>query len=156
MVGHGNQAYPQMPPLSEDELTAFLDEMPVARLSSHNRDGTIHTVPGYFKYEGGAILLGTQATTHKVRNIERDPNVTVLIDNQSPPWKGVLIYGRAELDHDDLVAKRTAIFERYMPPEDAREFASALANKYPPAVIRVTPTRITSWDYSKQGFVHNL
>jgi nitroimidazol reductase NimA-like FMN-containing flavoprotein (pyridoxamine 5'-phosphate oxidase superfamily) len=145
--------YPQMPPFTQDELVAFLNEAPVARLSSLNPDGTIHIAPVYFKYDNGDILIGTQDVTRKARNIRHNPNVTLLIDNQSPPWKGILIYGEATLDYEDVVAKRILIFERYMPPENAQKLATGLANNYTPVVIRVKPKRVTSYDYSKHGFV---
>lgn len=144
--------YPQKPPFTQDELVAFLNEAPVARLSSLNTDGTIHIAAVYFKYDNGDILIGTQDITRKVRNIKHNPNVTVLIDNQAPPWKGVLIYGDAELDYEDVIAKRAAIFERYMPAENALKFATELASSYTPVVIRVKPRRVISYDYSKQGF----
>ena len=145
--------YPQMPPLTPDELAAFLNEAPIARLSSMNPDGTIHTAPVYFKYDNGDILIGTQEVTRKVRNSKQNPNVTVLIDNQAPPYKGVVIYGEAELDYEDVIAKRVAIFERYMPTETAQQFATGLANSYVPVIIRVKPSRMISYDYSKQGFI---
>jgi nitroimidazol reductase NimA-like FMN-containing flavoprotein (pyridoxamine 5'-phosphate oxidase superfamily) len=150
------KTYPQKPPFTQDELVAFLNEAPVARLSSMNPDGTIHNAAVYFKYDNGDILIGTQDVTHKVRNIKHNPNVTVLIDNQAPPWKGVLIYGKAELDYEDVVAKRISIFERYMPAENARKLAADLANSYTPVVIRVKPKRMTSYDYSKPGFIQAI
>jgi nitroimidazol reductase NimA-like FMN-containing flavoprotein (pyridoxamine 5'-phosphate oxidase superfamily) len=145
--------YPQMPPLTQDELVAFLKEAPIARLSSMNPDGTIHTAPVFFKYDDGDILIGTQEVTRKVRNSKQNPNVTVLIDNQVPPYKGVVIYGEAELDYEDVIAKRISIFERYMPTENARGLATGLANHYDPVIIRVKPKRMTSYDYSKPGFI---
>jgi PPOX class probable F420-dependent enzyme len=144
--------YPQMPPFTQDELEAFLNDAPVARLCSHNRDGSIHIAPVYFKYDHGALLMGTQATTRKVKNITHDPQITILVDNQAPPWKGVIIYGEAELEYEDAVAKRVQIFERYMPLENARTLATGLAQSYRPVVIRVTPKQVVSYDYSKQGF----
>ena len=145
--------YPQMPPLTQDELVAFLNEAPIARLSSMNPDGTIHTAPVFFKYDNGDILIGTQEVTRKVRNSKQNPSVTVLIDNQAPPYKGVVIYGEAELDYEDVIAKRISIFERYMPTENARGLATGLANNYEPVIIRVKPKHMTSYDYSKQGFI---
>jgi len=145
--------YPQMPPLTQDELVTFLNEAPIARLSSMNPDGTIHTAPVFFKYDNGDILIGTQEVTRKVRNSRQNPNVTVLIDNQAPPYKGVVIYGEAELDFEDVIAKRVAIFERYMPTENARGLATGLANNYEPVIIRVKPSHVISYDYSKQGFI---
>jgi PPOX class probable F420-dependent enzyme len=159
-TGHGEQEarmhpYPQMPPFTEVERDAFLSAPGVARLSSLNPDGTIHTVPVMFRFDGRDIVIGTQLVTRKVRNIEHNPNVTVLVDNQVPPFQGVLVYGRAELDHEDVVAKRTEIFERYMPTERAVGLATGLANLYTPVIIRVRPERITSWDYTREGFIQS-
>jgi len=150
------KSYPQKPPFTQDELTAFLNEAPIARLSSMNANGTIHIAPVYFKYDHGDIIMGTQDGTHKVRNIKRNPKVTLLIDNQTPPWKGVLIYGEAVLDYADVIAKRITIFERYMPTENARKFAEDLASTFVPVIIRVKPTNIVSYDYSKQGFIQTI
>ncbi len=141
--------YPQQPPLTQEELVEFLGAMPVAALASHNPDGTIHVAPVWFQYVDGDILLGTQAISRKVRNIELDPDVTVMIDSREPPYRGVMIYGTATLDTDDLVAKRIEIFARFMPRPDADGLANGLAARYQPAVIRVHPTRFASWDYSK-------
>ncbi|HLO31228.1 MAG TPA: pyridoxamine 5'-phosphate oxidase family protein [Anaerolineales bacterium] len=137
----------------QNELVAFLNEAPVARLSSMNHDGTIHMAVAYFKYDGGEILIGTQDITHKVRNIKNNPNVTVLIDNQEYPFRGVLIYGLAVLDYEDVTAKRASIFERYMPAEDALEMASDLSSRFTCVVIRIKPKRMTSYDYSKAGII---
>ena len=145
--------YPQKPPLTQDELMTFLNEAPIARLSSMNPDGTIHMAAAYFKYDSGDILIGTQDITHKVRNIKNSPNVTVLIDNQEYPFRGVLIYGVAVLEYEDVIAKRASIFERYMPVEEAREMASDLSNRFTCVVIRIKPNRVTSYDYSKSGII---
>ena len=71
-----------------------------------NADGTVHLTAVYFKYDNGDIIIGTQDVSRKVRNIKQNPNVTLLIDNQAPPWKGVIVYGTAELEYEDVVAKR--------------------------------------------------
>ena len=145
--------YPQKPPLTQDELVAFLSEAPVARMSSLNPDGTIHMAAAYFKYDNGDILIGTQDITHKIRNIKNNPNVTVLIDNQEYPFRGILIYGVAVLDYEDVIAKRASIFERYMPAQDAQEMAADLSSRFLCVVIRIKPKRVTSYDYAKPGII---
>lgn len=147
----GSPPYPQAPALTEDELAEFLQSADIARLATHNEDGSIHLAPQYFAYEAPDILLGTQLEARRVRNITRDPRVTVLFDVTSPALIGAVVYGTASLDGDDVVAKRTAIFRRYMPEEDAAGFAHALADTWHSVVIRVRPERVVSFDYRK-GF----
>lgn len=141
--------YPQMPPFTNDELESFLKEAPIARFSTANEDGTIHTVPVWYRYENGELLLGTQDVTRKVRNVKRDNKVTVLIDIPGPPLKGVVIYGRAQLDYENPIPKRVSIFERYMPRDKAQALAQGLANLWKLVIVRVKPEKIISYDYGK-------
>lgn len=141
--------YPQMPPFTNEELESFLNRPLIAKLCTTNEDGTIHTAPLWFGYDNGDILFGTQDITRKVRNIRRNPNVTVLIDTAEPALQAAMIYGKAELEYEDVIPKRVSIFEKYMPPSNAADLAPALAEQFKPVVIRVKPDRIISFDYSK-------
>ena len=147
------KSYPQRPPLIDDELKTFLHAARIAHLGSMNPDGTIHIAALYFKYDEGDIVFGTQDMTNKVRNIKHNPNVTVLIDIEGPPLRGVLIYGQAELDYEDVVAKRIDLFEKYMPNENAQQFAKRMASQFAPVIIRVKPKRLSSYDYAKEGWI---
>ena len=141
--------YPQMPPLTQAELDNFLSQPLIAKVSSLNEDGSIHTAPIYFRYDKGEVFLGTQKVTRKVQNIERNPQVTLLIDEPTRPFKGVMMTGKAYVEYDDAVARRAWIFANYMPEEGALGFAQKLASKWQPAVIRFKPDQIVSFDYSK-------
>lgn len=143
-------SYPQAPPMIADEVGAFLAEAPVARLASHNADGTIHLAPAWFLYDDGQLLIGTQAVSRKARNVAADPQVTVVVDDPGPPFKGVIIYGTAELDCEDAAAKRVPIFAKYMPSERAEGMAHGLAEQFVPVIIRVRSERMISYDYAKQ------
>lgn len=142
-------AYPQLPALTDNELVSFLEEAQFARLGTLNEDGTIHITPIFFKYENGIILMATQDPSRKVRNIKRNNNVSILIDNTEVPFKGVLIYGTAELDYEDVIQKRITIFEKRLTREDAETYASRLSAKWRCVILRITPFRIASFDYSK-------
>ena len=145
--------YPQKPPFTTDELEEFLNEAPIARLGTLNPDGTIHIAALWFRYKNGEIIIGTQDKTNKIRNIKQNSNVSVLIDIEGPPLKGVLIYGRAELDYEDVLAERIAIFEKHMSREEARELAHRLASEFAPVIIRIKPERMSSYDYAKEGLI---
>jgi len=142
--------YPQMPSLNEKELDSLLKEPLNGRLCSINEDGTIHVAPIWFKYDNGEILMGTQEISRKVRNIKRNKKVSVQIDISEWPYKGVLIYGEARLDYDDLIEKRIAISEKYgSSGEEAEAFVQDIAKKWKQVLVRVKPTKIVSFDYSK-------
>ena len=141
--------YPQLPSMSKEELVSFFDKAQFARLGTLNEDGSIHIAPIFFKYHEGKILMASQEPSRKIRNIKRDPHVTVLIDTTEVPFKGVLIYGTAELDYEDVVSKRVAIFSRRLSQQEAETYATRLANKWRCVIIRITPVNIASFDYAK-------
>ena len=144
--------YPQVPGMTSEELEAFFKETLFARLGTMNEDGTIHITPIYFNYEDGQILMASQEPSRKIRNIKRCNKVSVLIDTTDLPFKGALVYGTAELDYEDIIAKRIAIFQRrpWEPsPEGGEAYARKLADKWPCVIVRVTPERIVSFDYAK-------
>ncbi len=141
--------YPQLPAFTKEELESFLEKPHIARLCSHNKEGTIHVSPVWFRHHNGQILIGTQDISQKARNVKRNSNVTVEIDTDEWPYKGVLIYGRAELDYDEPIQKRVFINEKYVSRQQAESFVRSLGRRWKQVVIRITPQRIVSYDYSK-------
>ncbi len=141
--------YPQLPAMTREELVSFLEKAKFARLGTYNDDGTIHIAPIFFKYDNGQILMATQDPSRKVRNIKRDNRVIVLIDTTDVPFKGALIYGTAQLDYEDVITQRVAIFERRLCREEAETYARRLSGKWKCVILRITPTAIASFDYSK-------
>ena len=143
--------YPQAKPFTNDEIEPFLNQPLIAKLCTHNQDGSIHIAPLWFKYQNGDILLGTQEVSRKVANIKRNSGVTVLIDTHEPTLQAVIVQGQATLDYEDVIPKRVAIFEKYMGAEESVGLANQIASAWEPVVIRVKPEQMTSFDYSK-GF----
>ena len=141
--------YPQAPNMSPAEVEAFFEQALFARLGTLNADGTLHIAPVFFKYQDGQILMATQDPSRKVRNIKRCNTVSVLIDISDVPFKGALVYGTAELDYEDIISKRIAIFERTRSRKEAEEYAHKLSDKWLCVIIRVTPQRMATFDYSK-------
>jgi PPOX class probable F420-dependent enzyme len=145
--------YPQMPPLTQAEIEIFLRKQRFARLGSINEDGTIHLTPIYFKYEKNEFILGTQQASRRVRNIKRNPNVTLLIDDTQHPYQAVMVYGKATLDYEDVLQKRIAIFEQFNTKEHSEQYAQGLCNKWASVVIRIQPDRFVSFDYEKADLI---
>lgn len=136
--------------MSADEIDTFLSAPRMARLSTINPDGTPHTLPIWYEWRDGEVLVSTQTIQRKVRNVERDPRVTVLIDSDQMPYCGVMIYGEATLEPEGAAERRVDIFERYFGDRDAAaDYARQLAQKWEPVIMRISPTKMISFDYTK-------
>jgi hypothetical protein len=48
----------------------------------------------------------------------------------------------------NAIAEKISIFEKYMSPQEARDYVEGSAEKYDPVVLRITPNQILSYDYS--------
>lgn len=144
--------YPQAPSMTEEEIKSFFEQVIYARLGTINEDGTVHIAPVFFEYVDNQIMIATQEPSRKIRNIKRDNHVTVLIDTTDLPFKGVLVYGTAELDYEDIIPKRIEIFGRrpWAPSrEEGEAYARKLSKKWKCVIVRVTPLHMASFDYSK-------
>ena len=135
--------------LTRQEAHEFLDSKPGwIVLSTVDPDGYPHAIPlGYFRL-GDEILMGVRSETRKLRNIERNPKVSLLLENGSTrkDIRGLMIQGTATLHtkpEETLYYAREAAKRRGVPeselPMEPRENA---------AYIRVVPHRYRSWDYS--------
>ena len=139
--------------LSDEEIAAFLDSRPGwAMLSTIDADGFPHTVPlGYFRL-GRDIVMGVRDGTHNVANVERNPNVSILLEDGSTmaDIRGVMLQGHARIVRESseaLQLSREGARARGVP-----ESEWPTAPRPGAAYIRVTPVRTVSWDYgtSKQ------
>jgi hypothetical protein len=111
--------------------------------------------------EDGAVIMTTFAKSQKIRNLERDPRVSLLVEDGEVygELRGVVLYGKVELERDtecvlDVLARVT---ERQGASEGAdpgamRDALRAQARKR--VAMRVLPDRIVSWDHRKLGGVY--
>jgi general stress protein 26 len=143
-------SYTQSPHLTDNEIVELLKSAEIARICTHNKDGTIHAVPVWFNYENEQIYIGTPKDSRRVRNIKRNNNVTVLIDVYvGIETKGVIIYGKASIDEKDMDQAAHSIFSRYMSEDAAKGFWKGLSELTEWVNIIVKPTHMASFDYSK-------
>lgn len=123
-----------MSSFSDAEL-AYLAKGKLGRLATIGADGVPHVVPLGWSYnpELDTIDVGGRdpAHTQKFRNVQRNPNVALVIDDVLPPWRprSVMIRGRAE-----------ALMDAVGP--DGKALGPT---------IRITPTKINSWGMDVEG-----
>jgi PPOX class probable F420-dependent enzyme len=118
-----------------------------AILATTRPDGRPHAVPVCFVLEDDDVLILTNEATAKGRALQGDPRVTLVVDDETPPFAFVMIEGTAELSRDpdeiDQVAPR--IGERYDGPEGVDEFVR-FAHEALGLLVRVKPTKIVALD----------
>lgn len=141
--------YTQSPHLNENEIEEFIKTAKIARICSHNKDGTIHAVPVWYNYENGKIIIGTPKASRRTGNIRRNSNVTVLIDEVGPPTRAVIIYGKASIVEENMDQAAHSIFSRYMSEEEAKRYWKGLSELTEWVKVIIEPVHIASFDYSK-------
>ncbi len=144
-------SYTQSPHLNDNEIEEFLKTAKIARICSYNKDSTIHAVPVWYNYENGRIIIGTPKAIRRARNINRNSNVTVLIDEIGPPTRAVIVYGKANIDEKGMDDAALSIFIRYMSKEEAKGYWKGLSELTEWIKVIIEPTHIASFDYSKDS-----
>lgn len=135
-----------MSAMTNAEYQSFmLDRARTASLATVRADGRPHVAPIWFDLDGDTIVFMTGEDTVKGRNMQRDPRVSLCVDDEQPPFHFVLIEGVAELaaDEPDKLYWATRIAGRYMGEELAESYGRR--NAVPSELlVRVRPGRIVA------------
>lgn len=145
--------------LTDDALWAFIEEQKTVQVATINRDGTPHLMPLWFAVDEQTIILETFTKSQKVRNLERDPRISVLFEDGDTYEKlrGASIRATAELVHDDdrVHALHMKVLMRNT-PELGEEVIEKVSRGMAPkkTAILIRPERVISWDHGKLGGVY--
>jgi PPOX class probable F420-dependent enzyme len=147
--------------MSEEDLWSFIEEQKSIQVATINRDGTPHLVPLWFGIEDGAIVLETFTKSQKIKNLERDPRISVLLEDgdEYNLLRGASMTGEVELvrDVERVHALHMKVLLRNTPelPEDVLEKASrSMAPKKTAILIRPADFKVMSWDHRKLGGIY--
>jgi PPOX class probable F420-dependent enzyme len=148
--------------MTEDELRTFVEDARTIILCSHGPEGFPHPMPMWFIVDDeGAIRMTTFAKSQKVRNLQRDPRVSLLVEagERYEELRGVVLYGRAEVteETDRVLETLMAVSALHQPAElmAAEAMRDAMRKQAAKRVeIRVKPDRIVTWDHRKLGGVY--
>jgi nitroimidazol reductase NimA-like FMN-containing flavoprotein (pyridoxamine 5'-phosphate oxidase superfamily) len=117
----------------------------VCRVATANPEGLPHLVPVCHVVAGGKVYIGSGDDATKVKNLKKNPRVTVTVDLYSDHWaslKGVMVQGRAKLIERGPVFQRAKrkLYEKY--PQYAKEAALSPSDS---VVMEITPTHVFTW-----------
>ena len=83
--------------LSAEQLGGLLDERHLATLATVRTDGSILLSPIWYIWEDGGFTLGMAAGDGKLKHIEREPRVTIVVADEAFPYRGFELRGIARL-----------------------------------------------------------
>ena len=141
--------------MSEDEVEAFLRGAKKVQVATVNPDGSPHLATLFYVVRDGRIAFWTYGKSQKIRNIERDPRITCLVETGDTydQLRGVELVGTATIltDAADVQAVGESVYERYTGPvnDQARAAVAAMGAKRAAVVIDVEQT--VTWDHRKLG-----
>jgi PPOX class probable F420-dependent enzyme len=132
--------------LDDTSVQGFLATKEVAVLATLQADGAPLAMPMWFLHAPAALTMISVADTQKVRNLRRDPRVSVVAEavSGSGAIRGVTLQGRAEFLSDG--PERRALVDRFH--EKYRGLEKLWGGKAMPAnrvMFRIVPSRVRSW-----------
>lgn len=108
-------------------------------------DGTPHVTPIWFLLDGDDLVFTTHESSVKGRALRRDPRVCVCVDDATPPYSLVSLWGEATLSEDlgEVREWATRLGARYMGAERAQEYGAR--NGVPgELLVRVRITKVVA------------
>ena len=142
--------------MGEAEVEAFIAARKSLQVGTIERDGSTHLSTLWFALVDGSIVFETYTKSQKIRNLERDSRITVLVEDGDAyeNLRGVMIKGTARLvtDYDDVHPLALEVMKRNQPeiPEELLAQAAEHMSRKRTAVI-VDPINVVSWDHTKLG-----
>jgi PPOX class probable F420-dependent enzyme len=143
--------------LTTTEIDARLASTALARLATYRADGMIHLTPIWFDWSGGRFRLTLGAGRVHLKNLARDPRVSVLVDQDPRLEQGlaagawaIMARGTAELSRDEgLIREVTlAVLTKALGAEDAQTYLEPIMAEGR-TIVTVTPADWLTWDYNK-------
>lgn len=150
--------------MTDAERQKYLAEAQTIIICSIGPGGYPHPMPMWFAVEDdGAVVMTTFTKSQKIKNIEREPRVSLLAESGTVynELSGVVLYGKAELVRGaepvlEILAKvstKSAGGAGNTPnPEQLRKALMATVPKR--TGIRIRADKIVSWDHRKLGGVY--
>lgn len=141
--------------MTDVEVGQFIEQSRTATMATVGPTGAPHLVAMWFAVLDGTIWFETKAKAQKVRNLQRDDTLTVMIEHGHTydTLRGVSMEGRGIIVDDPAVLWDIGVnvWERYNGEysDEVKPFVEAMLHKR--VAVRFDVDRVRSWDHTKLG-----
>jgi len=105
-----------------EEQRKFAAEVNVAVLATVDGKGRPHATPIWYMLDGDEIVLSVGRGGQKHRNLERNPEVTLVIDSRKVPYYALMLSGPVEIGPALEGAPKLALVTRYLGEEMGKRY----------------------------------
>ena len=144
--------------LTPEEQEELVETERIVIVSSLGPRGWPHVMPLWYVPRDGEVWIWTYAKSQKVKNLERDPRATLLIETgeEYGELRGVQIEAEAELIRDldaivDYAKEMTVRYSAGISKVEGDAEAGLRAQAPKRVAIRFRSVRVASWDHRKLG-----
>jgi PPOX class probable F420-dependent enzyme len=103
----------------EARSSSLLEAKNFCHVGTIRKDGTPHVVPVWVDIEDGDVLLNTAEGRAWLANADRDPRVTLTVQNLENPYEYVTIKGRvSERTREGADAHINALAKKYLDKDE--------------------------------------
>lgn len=127
-----------------EQLDVFLKGPQIARIATVGEGNSPYVVPVWYEWDGKNVIIVARKRSAWVDHIRVNPKVAVLVDEDRPPYRKVLIQGEAQIVSSDWIEIGRRMVTRYLGAEVGPSYLEGSKDQ-PRWVIIVKPTRIVSW-----------
>jgi nitroimidazol reductase NimA-like FMN-containing flavoprotein (pyridoxamine 5'-phosphate oxidase superfamily) len=136
-------------PYPVEQVERYLSDTVVpVRLACLTASGSPLVLSLWFLYREGALWCASRPQARVVHHLERDARCAFEVARDAPPYRGVRGQGRAHVMRGEGGRLLGALVDRYLGAADSRLARRLLAGAADEVAIRITPTRLVSWDYT--------
>jgi PPOX class probable F420-dependent enzyme len=115
-------------------------------LTTSGEDGTPQPRPVWFWWDGETFLIYSQTTAHKVKHIQKNPNVALNFNEGGKETDVVVFIGTARIDPDAPPAhQHKEYFNKYRSGIKSLNSTPEQFSAEYPIAIRVTPKSLRGW-----------
>jgi len=141
--------------MSEAEVAEFLTESKKVQVATIDPDGSPHLTTLFYVVQDGRIAFWTYGRSQKIKNLERDPRITCLVETGDDYFelRGVSLSGTAEIVTDEARIREigTAVASRMVDGADLGDIGRDEVERQVKKRVGVVvvPSRTASWDHRK-------
>ena len=133
--------------LTPEDLGDLLELPLLAVLATYRRSGTVLLSPVWHEWRDDGFVVATASDNVKARHLRRDPRASVVVCEQTPPYRGIEVRGHAQLLTDDVAAVARRIAIRYLGEAQGTAKAAELGDD---VLIRLVPGILRAWEFADE------